>query len=110
MRVSLGPNNTSYWASNQATGASIWNGLPESLSSSIKTMAVKFLSLGVGQTFIMVSKGGGATWNLGRAYPDLDKSLDQVNMGGAGAFSRVHVSVFLPEQTTLLPVSTFVLI
>ncbi|KZT58242.1 hypothetical protein CALCODRAFT_508268 [Calocera cornea HHB12733] len=84
LRISLGPNNASYWAAdgNYSTWLNLPPGLKELISSfrhpsgAWKTSMPRHVSLGVQGSYVVVTAEGGAAWAVSGSYPDLDNMLD----------------------------------
>ena len=97
LRVSLGPYNNSWWATDGANWK--WNTLPAELNKALGqrrkpgggwTTTPRLVSLGSNDNFILITEGGGGVWQLS-SYPKL-KSLVEAVMKAKpnGTFEIFH--------------------
>ena len=93
LRISLGPNNSSYWAYDGKS--SLWWNLPSDLSTAIDklrkkgggwTIAPRIVALGVQGSFVMINSRHGCLRNIESHYPQLHSELDTLS----GKFDQIH--------------------
>jgi hypothetical protein len=97
LRVSLGPNNDSYFAHDGSSYQ--WHNLPPLLESAIESRITpktglwiarpRIVSIGAINNFVLITAGNGGSWQLG-GYPELEKLIQKLSECDGG-LSHVQV-------------------
>lgn len=98
LRVSLGPGNASFWADDGRDY--FWDNLPSPLQLALEKLkspnggwarAPTIVVLGLYQSYVMLSEGGGGSYALSDYYPWLEKELIAlIKSGRPGALKAIH--------------------
>lgn len=103
LKVSLGPNNNSWFASDGK--GFVWHNLPQPLNQAIAKLrnsngtfhtVPRVVALGLDDNYIMITEKNGGSWQLSN-YPTLQIHINAfiaTSDGKGGALKPIRVSIF----------------